>query len=76
MRIQGAIVIDTERCKGCNLCAVSCPKDVIALSQTKVNHYGYHYAEPAVPDACIGCAACGMVCPDGCITVYKKKVED
>ena len=24
-KIKGAIVVDTERCKGCNLCVVACP---------------------------------------------------
>lgn len=72
----GAILVDTERCKGCNLCAVACPKNVIERSQMRVNRYGYAYAEPVRPEDCIGCASCGMVCPDGCITVYKKKVED
>jgi len=23
-KIKGAIVVDTERCKGCNLCVVAC----------------------------------------------------
>lgn len=75
MKIIGAIVVDTSRCKGCNLCAVACPKDVIALS-SKVNSFGYNYAEVVKEDDCIGCASCGIVCPDACITVYKKKVEE
>ena len=36
-KIKGAIVVDTERCKGCALCVEACPHDVIALAQKKVN---------------------------------------
>ena len=36
-KIKGAIVVDTERCKGCNLCVVACPLDVIALIY--LDHY-------------------------------------
>lgn len=73
-KIKGAIVVDTERCKGCNLCAVACPLNVIVLSRD-VNVKGYNYAQEALEDTCIGCASCAMVCPDGCITVYKTKEE-
>ncbi len=76
MKYIGAIVVDTDRCKGCNLCAVACPKDVIALNPMKVNRFGYPYAQVVSPDDCIGCASCGIVCPDACITVYKQKVEE
>ena len=24
-KIKGAVVVNTERCKGCNLCVVACP---------------------------------------------------
>lgn len=71
-KMKGSIVVDTERCKGCNLCVVACPVDVISLGK-EVNTKGYNYAQPVNADACIGCASCAIVCPDGCITVYKVK---
>ena len=75
-KMKGAIVVNTDRCKGCQLCIVACPKDVIALAQKKVKVHGDPDGESAGPDNCIGCAACATVCPDGCITVYRKKVEE
>ena len=75
-KMRGAIVINFDRCKGCQLCVVSCPKEVIALAKKKVNVHGYPYVEAMRPNDCIGCANCGVVCPDGCITVYRKRMED
>ncbi len=69
--MRGAIVIDTERCKGCNLCAVACPLHIIHLSQKTVNRKGYPYAEQVVDGMCTGCTSCAIVCPDGCISVYR-----
>lgn len=74
-KMRGAVVIDTDRCKGCNLCALACPCGVLALSVRAVNHKGYPYMEQPGADACIGCASCAIVCPDGCITVYRKKED-
>lgn len=74
-KIKGAIVVNTDRCKGCSLCAIACPQKVIGLAN-KVNVHGYPYVEPVNQDACIGCRSCAIVCPDGCITVYRKKMED
>ena len=37
-KIKGAIVVDTERCKGCNLCVVACPLHVIALNAKPVSY--------------------------------------
>ncbi len=71
-KVQGAIVVDKEKCKGCEVCVPACPTQVIELAK-EVNGKGYHFAYMAHPDACIGCANCAIVCPDGVITVYKVK---
>ena len=74
-KMKGAIVVDTERCKGCQLCLTACPSKVIALVERKVNAHGYPFVYAVHPEDCVGCAICGQVCPDGCITVYRKKME-
>ncbi len=70
-KVFGAVVIDTDRCKGCDLCVVGCPKDVLSLQGKEVNDRGYHFAYTVRPADCIGCANCAVVCPDGCIEVYR-----
>ncbi|MDE6309250.1 MAG: 4Fe-4S binding protein [Muribaculaceae bacterium] len=70
-KVLGAVVVNEERCKGCDLCVVACPTDVLALQPKEVNDRGYHYAYTVQPEKCIGCASCAAVCPDGCITVYR-----
>jgi len=50
-KIVGAIVVNTDRCKGCSLCVVACPKSVIELAGKKVNVHGYPYVEAIRPDA-------------------------
>lgn len=71
MARKGDVVINIEKCKGCEVCISACPNDVIALS-SEVNSKGYHYLIK-VNDDCIGCANCAVVCPDAVITVYREK---
>ncbi|MFV0345729.1 MAG: ferredoxin family protein [Bacteroidales bacterium] len=73
-KIKGAVVVDREECKGCDLCVVACPTSVLLLNK-EVNDRGYHYSYMENPDACIACQACAIVCPDSCITVYRVKEE-
>jgi len=73
MALKGAIVVDTEKCKGCSVCVVNCPTKTIALAK-EVNSKGYNYASMANPDTCTGCTNCATVCPDTCITVYRVKL--
>lgn len=74
-KIKGAIIVDRERCKGCNLCVVACPLQVLSLTTKEVNKKGYTFAQEVLEDTCIGCASCATVCPDGCISVYKVKIQ-
>jgi 2-oxoglutarate ferredoxin oxidoreductase subunit delta len=72
MALQGAIAVDTGKCKGCGVCIVHCLAGTIALSK-EVNAKGYHYLYMANPATCTGCTNCATVCPDACITVYRAK---
>lgn len=72
-KIKGAVKVNQEMCKGCNLCVVACPKDVLALNKD-VNAKGYNYSYMENAEECIGCASCADVCPDACITVYRVKL--
>ena len=73
-KIKGKVLIDRDRCKGCELCVVACPVHILALAD-QVNARGYHFSMVQQPESCIGCASCALVCPDSCITVYRQKVE-
>lgn len=75
-KVIGAVTVDSKRCKGCDLCVVACPCDVLALQGADVNDRGYHYAYAVRPESCIGCAACATVCPDACIEVYRCRVDE
>ena len=41
-KIKGTVVVDTERCKGCNLCVVACPPKALSLSK-EANSRGYNF---------------------------------
>ncbi len=71
MAAKGDIIIDIEKCKGCQVCLDACPKDVLSVSRT-VNAKGYQYIVKVNSD-CTGCANCAIVCPDAVITVYREK---
>ncbi len=74
-RQRGAIVVDIQKCKGCEICVQACPTDVIRMSK-EVNGKGFRYAYMEHPEECTGCTNCALVCPDAVITVYRKKVEE
>jgi len=69
-KVKGDIIIDIEKCKGCELCAAACPQESLELSR-KLNSKGYHYIVK-IEDNCTGCINCALVCPDGIIKVYRK----
>jgi len=69
------VIIDTERCKGCGLCARNCPREIIRISQDMLNNKGYHPAQVYDMEQCIACASCARTCPDVVITVFKEERE-
>ncbi len=71
MARKGDVVINIEKCKGCEVCISACPNEVLAISN-EVNSKGYHYAIK-VNSECTGCVNCAIVCPDAVITVYREK---
>ena len=64
------IVVDELRCKGCGLCTIACPAQLIELSE-KLNLQGYRVVRMTNEQKCTGCALCGRICPDLAILVYK-----
>jgi 2-oxoglutarate ferredoxin oxidoreductase subunit delta len=71
--MRGTIVIDENRCKGCELCTSACPKDLIQMAD-RFTPRGYHPAILVDPEiACTGCLICATICPDAAITVYREE---
>ncbi|MBM4330914.1 MAG: ferredoxin family protein [Deltaproteobacteria bacterium] len=67
---MGKILIDQERCKGCQFCLDTCPKKLIHISE-EFNEKGYHFALFKESEECSACTMCGRICPDMAIEVYK-----
>ena len=65
------IVIDEERCKGCGLCTIDCPKQLVSMSDTP-NSLGFTVAVFSGAEKCTGCALCAEMCPDVAIAVFKE----
>jgi 2-oxoglutarate ferredoxin oxidoreductase subunit delta len=64
------VVINREKCKGCELCIQICPQKILVMSKS-FNKKSYHPAEQINPEKCTGCAFCAMTCPEVAIEVYK-----
>lgn len=68
---RGTVVIDTNRCKGCELCTTVCPQHVLVMADL-YNARGYRPAQLVDPDSkCTGCTLCAVICPDSVLTVYR-----
>lgn len=63
------IKIDSELCKGCDICIESCPKHVYVKS-SKENKKGVYLPFPENEEECNKCHLCELLCPDQAITVY------
>ncbi len=68
------VFIDEERCKGCQLCTLVCPQEIIEQVE-RFNQQGYKVVEVTSQEECTACAACANICPDFAIRVFKKKKD-
>ena len=76
-KAKGKIVIDRDRCKGCELCIEHCPNHRIELEKA-LNKKGYtpaRFREKVEENekGCTACAQCATVCPEVAIEVYRAK---
>jgi 2-oxoglutarate ferredoxin oxidoreductase subunit delta len=66
---RGTVVIDVERCKGCELCIEACKPGVLTMTSHERNRKGFQY--PLLSPGCTACRACAQVCPDYVFQVWK-----
>jgi 2-oxoglutarate ferredoxin oxidoreductase subunit delta len=66
------IQLDIERCKGCGLCVLYCPKGSLRMTQ-ELNNQGNPYVEQIDPAACNACGICFRMCPDVAIKISDNK---
>jgi Fe-S-cluster-containing hydrogenase component 2 len=63
-RNSGSVLIDTQRCNSCRMCAVFCSTG--ALSKTdEANFYGLTHRA----SRCVRCRLCEQICPQTAITI-------
>jgi 2-oxoglutarate ferredoxin oxidoreductase subunit delta len=68
---MGKIKIKKERCKGCGLCILYCPSQLIEL-MPELNKTGFHPANFKDKNGrCKACRFCALICPEVCIEVYR-----
>ena len=71
LRKEAYVEIESNLCKGCNLCIEACPVNVLRISD-KLNVMGYHPVE-YTGSGCTGCSICFYVCPEpGTFRIYKR----
>ncbi|MCP4845370.1 MAG: 4Fe-4S dicluster domain-containing protein, partial [Actinomycetia bacterium] len=65
-------MIEEGRCKGCGLCVIFCPEDVLAMAEDRFNVKGYRPVVCTEPAGCTGCGVCAAVCGDDAIRMEEQ----
>lgn len=67
---KGRPEINSERCKGCELCIGACPEHILAMSK-EFNRQGQPFSVCIEPEKCTGCMSCAIICPDMAIKIWR-----
>lgn len=65
-KLNKALIINKNWCKGCGICIEVCPKDVLELRG--------HVLVIKDLDSCIQCSLCELKCPD--YAIYLKEDDE
>ena len=60
----GVVVVDADKCKGCNYCVHACPAGALEVVEKKARMV------LELP-MCMSCGDCTAICPEGAITLTK-----
>jgi len=69
------IEINSNLCKGCDICIELCPTDVFKKSE-KLNRMGYYLPVVANMKNCTGCRLCDLMCPEMAIVITEGQKTD
>lgn len=64
--------VNSERCKGCGLCLIVCPKMALVMD-TALNSRGLHFVAFSKDKTCTGCLRCTIMCPDAAIEILEER---
>ena len=75
-----AVIVEVleEKCKGCEVCVVVCPKGCLSLDRSMFNSKGFHpsrYTYHGARGDCTACGLCYMICPDYAVRTIKTRKQ-
>ncbi len=67
-RLWGHVIIDTDACQSCRMCAVFCPTGALR-KYGEDDDSGQPFGVEHYPGDCVKCRSCEKICPAGAITI-------
>lgn len=69
---KGKPIIDSEKCKGCELCIEACPEKILKMSK-EFNKMGVSFSTCFDDGKCTTCTQCAIMCPEVAITIWREE---